>query len=101
MSSSRAAIVREGVFERFGDEGTSVCQEDLSELQSDQAGWSGASHLLQEPETQTKARIELGATVQKRATMDSAATVRESLLRLREIEDFVGHEQRQDLEELA
>src|SRR5207245_3952959 len=57
-SSSRAAINREGEFERFGDEGTAVRQEDVSELQGDQEVRSGPCDLLQEPEAQAEAGLE-------------------------------------------
>jgi hypothetical protein len=52
------AIVREGEFERFGDEGTTVRQEDVLELQGDPAKWGGACDLLQVSETQTAAGLE-------------------------------------------
>jgi hypothetical protein len=52
-----AAIDREGEFERFGDEGTSVSQEDVLELQGDPAQWCGPRDLLQDAQTQTKARV--------------------------------------------
>jgi hypothetical protein len=48
-----AAIDREGEFERFGDEGTSVSQEDVLELQGDPAKWCGPGDLLQDAEAQT------------------------------------------------
>jgi hypothetical protein len=59
-SSSRAATIREGAFERFGDEGTSVGKEDLSELQGDQESWGGARHLLKESEAQAAAGLGEG-----------------------------------------
>jgi len=52
------AIVREGEFERFGDEGTTVRQEDVLELQGDPEEWGGARHLLEVSETQTAAGLE-------------------------------------------
>jgi hypothetical protein len=52
------AIVREGEFERFGDEGTTVRQEDVLELQGDPEEWGGARHLLQEPKAQAAAGLE-------------------------------------------
>src|SRR5216684_5732196 len=57
-SSSRAAIDREGEFERFGDEGTAVRQENVSELQGDQEVRSGPCDLLQEPKAQAEAGLE-------------------------------------------
>src|SRR3984893_14200389 len=61
-SSWRAAIDPEGAFERFGDEGTAVSQEDVLELQGDQAERSGACDLLQDAETQAASGLsqELG-----------------------------------------
>jgi hypothetical protein len=90
-----AAIDREGEFERFGDEGTSVRQEDVLELQGDPAKWGGPRDLLQDAETQAATRVakEIGISVQTKATMELAMTVRTTFIRLREIEDFV--EQRQ------
>jgi hypothetical protein len=51
-----------GEFERFGDEGTSVGQEDVLELQGDPAQWSRSCHLLQDAEAQAKTGLveELG-----------------------------------------
>jgi hypothetical protein len=46
------AIDREGEFERFGDEGTSVRQEDVLELQGDPAQWGGPRDLLQDAQAQ-------------------------------------------------
>jgi hypothetical protein len=56
------AIDREGEFERFGDEGTSVRQEDVLELQGDPAKRGGPRDLLQDAETQAAAGLveELG-----------------------------------------
>jgi hypothetical protein len=56
------AIDRAGEFERFGDEGTAVRQEDVLELQGDPAQWSRSRHLLQDAETQTATGLveELG-----------------------------------------
>jgi hypothetical protein len=51
------AIDREGEFERFGDEGTAVSQEDVLELQGDPAKRGGTRDLLQDAETQTEARV--------------------------------------------
>ena len=95
MSSSRAAIVREGVFERFGDEGTAVSQEDVLELQGDPSEWGGARYLLQDAETQTKAGLEPGMSVYAMAMVKRGRIVRKDFLRLREIADFVEHKQRQ------
>src|SRR5689334_21040982 len=61
-SSSPAAIDREGEFERFGDEGTAVRQEDVSQLQGDQEVRSGARDLLQEPKAQAASGIGVGFT---------------------------------------
>src|SRR5258708_37455856 len=72
-SSLRPVTGREGAFERFGDEGTSVGQEDVSQLQGDQAQRSGPRDLLQDAQTQTEARL---MEVEDRGP--------------REIEDFVG-----------
>jgi hypothetical protein len=57
-----AAIDREGEFERFGDEGTSVRQEDVLELQGDPAQRGGPRDLLQDAEAQTATGLieELG-----------------------------------------
>jgi hypothetical protein len=56
------AIDRAGEFERFGDEGTAVSQEDVLELQGDPAERGGARDLLQDAQAQAKARLveELG-----------------------------------------
>src|SRR5207245_9569472 len=72
-SSWRPATGREGEFERFGDEGTAVGQEDVSQLQGDQAQRSGPRDLLQDAQAQTEARM---MKVEDRGP--------------REIEDFVG-----------
>jgi hypothetical protein len=89
------AIDRAGEFERFGDEGTAVSQEDVLELQGDPAQRGGPRDLLKDAQTQATARLarEIGIAVQAIATMEFAMTVRTPFIRLREIEDFV--EQRQ------
>jgi hypothetical protein len=51
------AIDHAGEFERFGDEGTSVRQEDVLELQGDQAQRGGPRDLLQDAQAQAKARV--------------------------------------------
>jgi hypothetical protein len=51
------AIDREGEFERFGDEGTSVRQEDVLELQGDPAKRGGPRDLLQDAQAQAKAGL--------------------------------------------
>src|ERR1700687_1789984 len=48
---------REGGFERFGDEGTAVGQEDVPELQGDQAERGGSSDLLEDPKAQAAAGV--------------------------------------------
>jgi hypothetical protein len=89
------AIDHAGEFERFGDEGTAVSQEDVLELQGDPAERGGARDLLQDAETQTEARVvsEIGIAVQTKATLEWAMTVRMPFIRLREIEDFVDQRQ--------
>jgi hypothetical protein len=56
------AIDHAGEFERFGDEGTAVRQEDVLELQGHPAQWSRSRHLLQDAEAHAAARLveELG-----------------------------------------
>src|SRR5438552_936977 len=56
-SSSRPATGRGGELERSGDEGTSVRQEDVSELQGDQAQRCRARDLLEDAQTQAEAGI--------------------------------------------
>jgi hypothetical protein len=51
------AIDHAGEFERFGDEGTSVRQEDVLELQGDPAQWSGPRDLLQNAQAQATAGL--------------------------------------------
>src|SRR6202162_991483 len=63
-SSWRAATDREGEFERFGDEGTSVRQEDVLELQGDQAQRGGPRDLLQDAATQAEARMNLELAIE-------------------------------------
>jgi hypothetical protein len=65
------------------------------ELQGDPAKRGGARDLLQDAETQTKARLELGMSVQAKAMLERGMNMSERFLRLREIEDFVEHKQRQ------
>jgi hypothetical protein len=65
------------------------------ELQGDPAEWGGARDLLQDAETQTKARLEQGMAMQAWAMLERGMIVRKSFRRLREIEDFVEHKQRQ------
>jgi hypothetical protein len=48
------AIDHAGEFERFGDEGTAVRQEDVLELQGDQAQWSRSRDLLQDAKAQAE-----------------------------------------------
>ena len=56
-SSWRKATAAEAEFERSGDEGTSVRQEDVSELPGDQAQRRGARDLLEDAQTQTETGI--------------------------------------------
>src|SRR5712692_2560807 len=77
-SSSPAATDREGGFERFGDEGTAVRQEDVPELQGDQAERGGSGDLLEDPKAQAEAGLMPGLAVEAR------------LRGPREIADFVG-----------
>jgi hypothetical protein len=56
------AIDHAGEFERFGDEGTSVRQEDVLELQGDPAQRGGPRHLLKDAQAQATTGLmeELG-----------------------------------------
>jgi hypothetical protein len=56
------AIDHAGEFERFGDEGTSVGQEDVLELQGDPAQRGGPRDLLQDAQAQAATGLmeELG-----------------------------------------
>jgi hypothetical protein len=85
------AIDRAGEFERFGDEGTSVGQEDVLELQGDPAQRSGPRDLLQDAQAQAAARVtrEMDMAMQTSAEVEMAITVHTPFIRLREIEDFV------------
>src|SRR5213594_1449166 len=65
-SSWLKATAAEAEFERSGDEGTSVRQEDVSELPGDQAQRRGARDLLEDAQTQTETRVMVGETARRK-----------------------------------
>ena len=79
----RPAIDREGEFERFLDEGASVSQKDVFELQGNQAQRGGPSDLLQDAEAQAETRLKPGVDT----------TMPRIFLRLHETEGFVDQRQ--------